>query len=140
MIDVLRLRMVIFMRDRYIIKLLIFCILICTGLLIVFSYNYKIKYYRSINMIYMGNNKYDLLVDSDDYKLIRNNKSIYIDDNRYDYKIIKYNKNIIHRDKYYSELVIKINKKNHYKNNDVITGNIVCKRIRLISIFRSIYS
>ncbi|MBQ6538898.1 MAG: hypothetical protein IJL76_01320 [Bacilli bacterium] len=128
------------MRDRFYINFGIFILIILTSILVVFSYTYKIKYYHSINMIYMSDNKYDLLVDNKELKLIRNNKSIYTDDNRYDYKIIKYNKNIIHRDKYYHELVIEINKKNKYKTNDIITGSIISKRIRLINIFRSVYS
>ena len=130
--------MVIYMRDRFIINFISFMMIILLSILIVFSYNYKIKYYHSINMIYMSDNRYDLLVDSYEYKLIKNNKSIYIDDKRYDYKIVSYNKNIIYRDKYYHELVIRIDKKNKYKTNDIITGNIISKRIRLISIFKSI--
>ena len=133
--------MVIFMRDKFYIYFLIFNLLLVTIFLVIFSYNYKICYYQNINMIYISNNRYDLLVDSNDFKLIRNNKSIYIDDKRYDYKINNYNKNIIKRNnKNYHNIEITINKKNKYKKNDLIEGSIISKKIRLIEIFKSIIS
>ena len=129
------------MRNRFDILVIAFIIIVLNISLFVFGYNYKISYYKTIDMIYISDNKYDLLVDENLYNLIKNNKTIYIDNYKYNYKINNYNKNIIHRNnKYYHNIIIEINKENNYKTNDIIIGSILYKKIRLISIFRSIYN
>ncbi len=84
-------------------------------------------------MIYIGNNKYNLLVEDPFYKIVNHNKSIFIDDKRYDYKIIEY-KHVELKNKKYHDLIISI-KKDNYKENDIVIGSIISKRVRIIDVF-----
>ncbi len=131
--------MVIYMRDRFYIYFVTICTFMISIILLIICFNYKIKCYETINMIYIGNNKYNLLVEDPFYKIVNHNKSIFIDDKRYDYKIIEY-KHVELKNKKYHDLIISI-KKDNYKENDIVIGSIISKRVKIIDVFvRSIFS
>ncbi len=121
------------MRDRFYIYFVTIITLMISIILLIICFNYKIKYYETINMIYIGNNKYNLLVEDPFYKIVNHNKSIYIDDKRYDYEIFEY-KHVDLNNKKYHDLIIIINK-NNYKENDIVIGSIISKRVRIIDVF-----
>ncbi len=125
--------MVIYMRDRFYIYFVTICTFMISIILLIICFNYKIKCYETINMIYIGNNKYNLLVEDPFYKIVNHNKSIFIDDKRYDYKIIEY-KHVELKNKKYHDLIISI-KKDNYKENDIVIGSIISKRVRIIDVF-----
>ena len=127
------------MRDRFYIYFVTICTFMISIILLIVCFNYKIKCYETINMIYMGNNKYNLLVEEPLYKIVSHNKSIFIDDKRYDYKIIEY-KHVELNNKKYHDLIISI-KKDNYKENDIVMGSIISKRVRIIDVFvNSVFS
>ena len=127
------------MRDRFYIYFVTICTFMISIILLIVCFNYKIKYYETVNMIYIGNNKYNLLVEEPLYKIVSHNKSIFIDDKRYDYKIIEY-KHVELNNKKYHDLIISI-KKDNYKENDIVMGSIISKRVRIIDVFvNSVFS
>ncbi len=121
------------MRDRFYIYFVTICTFMISIILLIICFNYKIKCYETINLIYIGNNKYNLLVEDPFYKIVNHNKSIFIDDKRYDYKIIEY-KHVELKNKKYHDLIISI-KKDNYKENDIVIGSIISKRVRIIDVF-----
>ena len=106
-------------------------------ILLIFSCNYKIKEYKEFNLIHLNNNKYELIVNKNDLRLLTNNKTIYINNKKYKYKIIEVNRDVIDREKIkYSEIKISLDKS---INKDIIVSYVFYKNNRLIDIFGIIY-
>lgn len=107
-------------------------------IVIIISCNIKISTYKIFSLIYLNNNKYELIINEKDIKLFYQSKSIYINNNKYNFKIIDTNKNIKQINKIkYNELIIQVYK---YESNDnIVKCSILNNRERLIHIFTSIY-
>ena len=126
-----------FMRNNFNVISIFIIFIIGLFILFIFSYNYKIKEYKEFNLIHLNNNKYELIVNKNDLRLLTNNKTIYINNKKYKYKIIEVNRDVIDREKIkYSEVKISLDKS---INKDIIVSYVFYKNNRLIDIFGIIY-
>ncbi len=125
------------MRNNFNVISIFIIFIIGLFILFIFSYNYKIKEYKEFNLIHLNNNKYELIVNKNDLRLLTNNKTIYINNKKYKYKIIEVNRDVIDREKIkYSEVKISLDKS---INKDIIVSYVFYKNNRLIDIFGIIY-
>ena len=125
------------MRNNFNVISIFIIFIIGLFILFIFSYNYKIKEYKEFNLIHLNNNKYELIVNKNDLRLLTNNKTIYINNKKYRYKIIEVNRDVIDREKIkYSEVKISLDKS---INKDIIVSYVFYKNNRLIDIFGIIY-
>ena len=125
------------MRNNFNVISIFIIFIIGLFILFIFSYNYKIKEYKEFNLIHLNNNKYELIVNKNDLRLLTNNKTIYINNKKYKYKIIEVNRDVIDREKIkYSEIKISLDKS---INKDIIVSYVFYKNNRLIDIFGIIY-
>ncbi|MBR2711858.1 MAG: hypothetical protein IKE89_05230 [Bacilli bacterium] len=125
------------MRNNFNVISIFIIFIIGLFILFIFSYNYKIKEYKEFNLIHLNNNKYELIVNINDLRLLTNNKTIYINNKKYKYKIIEVNRDVIDREKIkYNEVKISLDKS---INEDIIVSYIFYKNNRLIDIFGIIY-
>ena len=125
------------MRNNFNVISIFIIFIIGLFILFIFSYNYKIKEYKEFNLIHLNNNKYELIVNINDLRLLTNNKTIYINNKKYRYKIIEVNRDVIDREKIkYNEVKISLDKS---INEDIIVSYVFYKNNRLIDIFGIIY-
>lgn len=125
------------MRNNFNVISIFIIFIIGLFILFIFSYNYKIKEYKEFNLIHLNNNKYELIVNKNDLRLLTNNKTIYINNKKYRYKIIEVNRDVIDREKIkYNEVKISLDKS---INEDIIVSYVFYKNNRLIDIFGIIY-
>ena len=125
------------MRNNFNVISIFIIFIIGLFILFIFSYNYKIKEYKEFNLIHLNNNKYELIVNKNDLRLLTNNKTIYINNKKYRYKIIEVNRDVIDREKIkYNEVKISLDKS---INEDIIVSYVFYKNNRLIDIFKIIY-
>ena len=125
------------MRNNFNVISIFILFIIGLFILLIISCNYKIKEYKEFNLIHLNNNKYELIVNKNDLRLLTNNKTIYINNKKYRYKIIEVNRDVIDREKIkYNEVKISLDKS---INEDIIVSYVFYKNNRLIDIFGIIY-
>ena len=126
------------MKNKYEIIQVFILFIISLLIVIIISYNIKISTYKVFSLIHLNNNKYELIISNKDLNLFYSSKSLYINNNKYTFKIIEINTDIKEIDNIkYNELIIKINK--YKSNNNLVDCSILSNRVRLITIFSSIY-
>ena len=126
------------MKNKYEIIQVFILFIISLLIVIIISYNIKISTYKVFSLIHLNNSKYELIISNKDLNLFYSSKSLYINNNKYTFKIIEINTDIKEIDNIkYNELIIKINK--YKSNNNLVDCSILSNRVRLITIFSSIY-
>ena len=126
------------MKNKYEIIQVFILFIISLLIVIIISYNIKISTYKVFSLIHLNNSKYELIIRNKDLNLFYSSKSLYINNNKYTFKIIEINTDIKEIDNIkYNELIIKINK--YKSNNNLVDCSILSNRVRLITIFSSIY-
>ncbi len=126
------------MKNKYEIIQVFILFIISILIVIIVSCNIKISTYKVFSLIHLNNNKYELIISNKDLKLFYRSKSLYINNNKYTFKIIEVNTDIKEMNNIkYNELIIKIN--NYKSNNNIVDCSILSNRVRLITIFSSIY-
>ncbi len=126
------------MKNKYEIIQVFILFMISILIVIIVSCNIKISTYKVFSLIHLNNNKYELIISNKDLKLFYRSKSLYINNNKYTFKIIEVNTDIKEMNNIkYNELIIKINK--YKSNNNLVDCSILSNRVRLITIFSSIY-
>jgi hypothetical protein len=130
--------MVKYMKNKYEIIQVFILFIISILIVIIVSCNIKISTYKVFSLIHLNNNKYELIISNKDLELFYRSKSLYINNNKYTFKIIEVNTDIKEMNNIkYNELIIKINK--YKSNNNLVDCSILSNRVRLITIFSSIY-
>ncbi len=126
------------MKNKYEIIQVFILFIISILIVIIVSCNIKISTYKVFSLIHLNNNKYELIISNKDLELFYRSKSLYINNNKYTFKIIEVNTDIKEMNNIkYNELIIKINK--YKSNNNLVDCSILSNRVRLITIFSSIY-
>ncbi len=126
------------MKNKYEIIQVFILFMISILIVIIVSCNIKISTYKVFSLIHLNNNKYELIISNKDLELFYRSKSLYINNNKYTFKIIEVNTDIKEMNNIkYNELIIKINK--YKSNNNLVDCSILSNRVRLITIFSSIY-
>ncbi len=126
------------MKNKYEIIQVFILFIISILIVIIVSCNIKISTYKVFSLIHLNNNKYELIISNKDLELFYRSKSLYINNNKYTFKIIEVNTDIKEMNNIkYNELIIKIN--NYKSNNNIVDCSILSNRVRLITIFSSIY-
>ncbi len=100
----------------------------------------NIKIYKQINGVVIADNIVQLLVDSNELKILYSNKCIYINNKKYKKEELNITRNVLKRkDKYYHYISLKINIGKKYKVNDIIPITIYDKKEKIISIFKTLW-
>lgn len=101
-------------------------------------FNIRYRTYRLIDSIVINENYLELIINNNDYKLLKSSKYLYIDNKRLKREITSVERNVIKKNKdNFHEVIIRVKVPNKYKDNDVITISIFDKKTEIINIFKS---
>lgn len=113
-----------------------FCIVF---LLLIVFWNVKISIYQLYQGVFVDDTKMQFLVNNQEYKLLLQNSTLYLDHKKYSYEIIEVQKNVLRRKEYYHSVLLKYSGNKKRKVNDIASISIFQKKEKFITIFQIIW-
>lgn len=124
-------------RNQFIITIT-FLFIIILVILIINIFKFRYRTYKTINSIVVTDNYLEIIINSEDLKLLNSSNYLYIDNKRQKREIISIEKNIMNKDKVtYHDVIIKVKFPKSYRDNDYIKLTLYNKKKRLFNIFKS---
>lgn len=87
----------------------------------------------------MDDTKMQFLVNNQEYQLLLQNSTLYLDHKKYSYEIIEVQRNVLHRNEYYHSVLLKYFGNKKRKVNDIASIHIFQKKEKFITIFQIIW-
>lgn len=107
-------------------------------ILLINLFKHRYRTYKSINSIVVTENYLELIINSNDLKLLNSSNYLYIDNKKKKREIISIEKDVLKRDNItYHDVIIRVKFPNKYKDNDYVKLTIYDKKEKLFSIFKS---
>ena len=107
-------------------------------ILLINLFKHRYRTYKSINSIVVTENYLELIINSNDLKLLNSSNYLYIDNKKKKREIISIEKDVLKRDNItYHDVIIRVKFPNKYKDNDYVKLTIYNKKEKLFSIFKS---
>ncbi len=113
-----------------------FCFII---LLLIVFWNLKISIYQLYQGVFVDDKRMQFFVNDQEYRLLLQNSTLYLDHKKYSYEIIEIQKNVLHRKEYYHSVLLKYSGNKKRKANDIASIHIFQKKEKFITIFQIIW-
>lgn len=115
-----------------------FLFIIIVIILVISLYVISYKEYKIISATVITSNYTSLYVDNDLLKCLQKNHKLYIKNKAYEYEITDITKKVVkNKSKWHHEVIIRLKKLQNYKDKDIITISIYCKRKVIATIFEN---